>query len=383
MNDGNKGGILKRLGGPLRVAASILTFLFSYTAQSATYQVQVALSGDSHFIPRYLTIHAGDTVQWVWADNNDHSVVSGDGNTGQADGIFNSGVHRAPFTYSHTFPTVGSFPYFCGVHYPLNHGGTWPAITVTAAEPTTQLSLLPGDFNRDGFSDYLLFSPTSRKTAVWYLRNGAIISGSYGPTLPPGWAVIALADFDHNGTPDYVLYNATTRQSAVWFLNNATFVSGSMGPTLPTGWKLIAANDLNGDGKPDYVLFNLTTRQSAVWYLNGTTYSTGAFGPALPAGWTLIDVRDFNANNQPDYLILNPSTRETAVWYLSGTAFVNGAFGPRLAAGWTLQSAADFNADGKPDYVLFDPSTRRTAIWYLNGTTFVTGAFGPTLPATF
>src|SRR2546423_9688820 len=114
----NYSPVLRRV--VLRSAAAILTFTFCCTAQAATVQVQIELGSDSHFTPKFLTIHAGDTVQWVWADGKDHSVVSGNGDTGAADGIFNSGVHSKPFTFSFTFPNVGSFPYFCGVHRNLN-----------------------------------------------------------------------------------------------------------------------------------------------------------------------------------------------------------------------------------------------------------------------
>lgn len=104
-------------------------------AHAATVQVQVALADGSHFTPKFLTIEAGDTVQWVWGDTKEHSVTSGDGNTGIPNGIFDSGIHPGPFTYSHTFPNVGSFPYYCGVHRRLNLGGPWPIVTVVARSP--------------------------------------------------------------------------------------------------------------------------------------------------------------------------------------------------------------------------------------------------------
>jgi hypothetical protein len=238
-----------------------------------------------------------------------------------------------------------------------------------------------GDFNGDGFTDYLLFNASSRRTAVWYLQGTAFAGGVLGPSLPAGWTVSCVADIDLDGGRDLVLFNSSTRQTAVWFLRNATLLGGRNGATLPAGWNLVAAVDVNLDGKPDYVLFNPTTRQSAVWFLNGTNYTSGAFGPTLPAGWTLIDALDFNGNGKPDYLLFNPSTRKTAIWYLNGTAFSSGTYGPTLPAGWTLAGASEFNANGKPDLVLFDPSTRRTAIWFLNGATLAGGAFGPTLAA--
>ncbi len=47
-----------------------------------------------------------------------------------------------------------------------------------------------GDFNGDGFTDYLLFNSSSRATAIWYLQDNIYVTwnGRYGPTLPVGWA---------------------------------------------------------------------------------------------------------------------------------------------------------------------------------------------------
>jgi hypothetical protein len=247
--------------------------------------------------------------------------------------------------------------------------------------PMVSATTARGDFNGDGFTDYLLFNPSTRRTAIWNLRGNAFLGGVYGPTLPAGWKVVYVADVNLDRKPDYVLFNASTRQTAVWFLNNAAFMSGSYGPTLPVGWTLVAAADMNNDGRPDYVLFNPGTRQTAIWFLNGTMFTGGAFGPTLPSGWMLKDALDFDANNKPDYLLSNPTTRRSAIWYLNGTTFAGGAYGPILLSGWTLQGAADFNTDAKPDYVLFQASTRRTAVWYLNGGTLTGGAYGPTLAA--
>ena len=108
-------------------------------AQAETVQVTVQ-EDDPHFDPKYVTIHPGDTVQWIWNDNKSHAVVSGNGDTGHGNGIFDSGVHTRPFSYSFTFQNVGNYPYFCGVHYPLNAGGTWPAINVVVSSSSPKLS---------------------------------------------------------------------------------------------------------------------------------------------------------------------------------------------------------------------------------------------------
>ena len=241
--------------------------------------------------------------------------------------------------------------------------------------------LLAGDFNRDSFTDYLLFNPSTRRTAIWDLRGNVFLNGIYGPNVPAGYRVAYLADVNLDGKLDFVLSNSATLKTAIWFLDNATFLSGIYGPNLPPDWTLIAAVDINHDGHPDYVLFNPSTRRTAVWFLNGAAVVTSStFGPTLPIGWTLVDAEDFNHDSKPDFLLVNDATRQTAIWYLNGVAFTTGASGPPLPVGWTLQRAADFNSDGKPDYLLLNPSTRRTALWYLNGVTLTGSAYGPTLP---
>jgi hypothetical protein len=289
------------------------------------------------------------------------------------------------YTTNGSDPTLGSIQY--SGPFALTNSATVKArafksglnpSAIAAASFTAQAG---ADFNADSSSDYLLFNPSNRKTAIWNLQGAAFLSSVYGPTLPSGWTVACVADIDRNGQPDYVLFNASTRQTAIWFLNGSTLAGSTSGPTLPAGWTLIASIDFDSDTKPDYVLFNPSTRQTAIWFLNGSTFVGSAYGPTLPAGWTLIHALDFNSNGKPDFLLSKPSTRQTAIWYLNNTVFVSSAYGPTPPSGWTLQGAADFNADAKPDYVLFEASTRRTAIWYLNGATFTGSAYGPTLAA--
>ena len=147
-----------------------------------------------------------------------------------------------------------------------------------------------GDFNGDGFTDYLLFNSSSRATAIWYLQDNVYITwnGRYGPTLPVGWAAVDAADFNGDSKPDYVLYNASTRQTAIWYLDNNVYVSGAYGPTIASGYVLSGVADFNTDGKPDYVLYSAGTRQTLIWYLDNNIYLRGAWGPTLPAGWSLV-----------------------------------------------------------------------------------------------
>jgi plastocyanin len=63
---------------------------------------------DFQFSPKVVNITAGDTVHWLW-DASNHSTTS-DSN------LWDSGVKSNGSTFDHTFPTAGSFPYYCVVH---------------------------------------------------------------------------------------------------------------------------------------------------------------------------------------------------------------------------------------------------------------------------
>lgn len=61
------------------------------------------------FTPSNLTVAAGTTVTWTNKDAISHTVTS---NTN----LFNSGNMGSGSTFSFTFATAGTYPYFCSIH---------------------------------------------------------------------------------------------------------------------------------------------------------------------------------------------------------------------------------------------------------------------------
>ena len=70
---------------------------------------------NSCFIPSTITINVGEEVQWENNDSVAHTMTSGDPSDGP-NGIFDSGLTWPGGGQSHTFYTVGTYPYFCVVH---------------------------------------------------------------------------------------------------------------------------------------------------------------------------------------------------------------------------------------------------------------------------
>ena len=284
----------------LRIAVMAVIFApllaFFPTVASATTVTVMVGPNCLCFSPSSVTIHPGDTVQWTWSSTG-HSTTSG--SPGMPNGIWDSGILNQGATFSHTFNSVGSFPYYCTPHGACcNMRGT---VTVSNPTPTPTPSSTPtptpgvtagtaavADFNGDGHPDWVLRNAGTRQTAIWYLNNNVLIGGAFGPTLTAGWGLRGSADFNSDGHPDYPLFALSTRQTALWYLSGPMRIGTANGPTLPAGWALVATADFNGNAKPDYVLYNAGTRQTAIWYMNNNLFMSGAFGPTLPAGWSLV-----------------------------------------------------------------------------------------------
>src|SRR5207248_2655057 len=141
-------------------------------------------------------------------------------------------------------------------------------VTAMAFQPNAA----PTDFNNDGHPDYLLYNPTTRQTAIWYLNNNVRVGAANGPTVLAGYNVVGVADFNRDSHPDYLLYNPTTRQTGIWYLNNNVRIGAPHDPILLACYTTAALTDFNRDGHPDYLLYNSSTHQTAIWYLNNNVH---------------------------------------------------------------------------------------------------------------
>jgi hypothetical protein len=285
-----------------------------------------------------------------------------------APGQLYPGLDLAPPTGEAYTPTVIGPD---GAVYAINNATLFSVIT----EPQTR------DFNGDGKADFLLYNASIGRTYLWYQDGPTTLGGTYGPNLPAGWAIIAVADFNGDGKPDFLLYNASISRTYLWYQDGPTTLGGTYGPTLPAGWAIIAVADFNGDGKPDFLLYNAGTQRTYLWYRDGPTTLGGTYGPTVPAGWAIIAVADFNGDGKADFLLYNASASRTYLWYQDGPTMLGGTYGPTLPAGWAIMAAADFNGDGKPDILFYNASTSRTYLWYQDGPTTLGGTYGPTVPA--
>jgi plastocyanin len=114
-------------------------FLFAMMLGAASAfgaTIDVAVGPGFSFSPSSVTIAPGDTVRWVW-QGAAHTSTS---NTNTGPEVWDSRI-LSTGTFSHTFTTVGDWPYYCSIHsFP---GGTVMngVVHVAAPAPAPTLSI--------------------------------------------------------------------------------------------------------------------------------------------------------------------------------------------------------------------------------------------------
>src|SRR5438552_12785879 len=97
----------------LVVATAVSLIGYPKAASATTVDVTVRPNGDLVFMPSSVTIHPGDQVKWTWGSSG-HSSTSG--SPGMPNGIWDSGILNVGASFTHTFNSVGTFPFYCTPH---------------------------------------------------------------------------------------------------------------------------------------------------------------------------------------------------------------------------------------------------------------------------
>ena len=230
------------------------------------------------FGPGDVTIHAGDTVEWTWADPQfSHTVTSG--KKGKGDGLFDSGIHAAPFTFSFTFPDPGTFEYFCRIHYSMGMIGFVHVMpgTAPAAQPlniSTRLRVQTGENVMIG--GFIITGSAPKRVIIRAigpsLAGAGVQDSLVDPTLELHDATSTLATNDNwktssDGTSQQAEVEATTippkndlESAIVQTLpaNNAAYTVVVSGKNGGTGVGVVEVYDL--DQPADSRLANISTR---------------------------------------------------------------------------------------------------------------------------
>ena len=174
----------------LMIAATSLIF-YPKAASAATVDVSVGPNGNLVFSPSSVTIHPGDQVRWTFSSAG-HSTTSG--SPGMPNGIWDSGIRNQGATFTRTFNSAGTFPYYC-----TPHGGCCAmvgTIMVVNASPTPAPTPTPAATPTP--TPVVTTNPATKVAAFSATLNGSVnprgattmvsfqygLTASYGSTTP-------------------------------------------------------------------------------------------------------------------------------------------------------------------------------------------------------
>src|ERR1051325_8105663 len=277
------------------VTTAVSLVAYSKPANATTFNVTVGPGGNLVFDPASVTIHVGDQVKWTWGSRG-HSTTSG--SPGLPNGTWDSGINNQGATFTRTFNSPGTFPYYC-----TPHGGCCGmvgTVMVVNASPTPNPTPTPTP--RPSATPTSILANISTRSFVQTTDNvmigGFIVQGSQpkrviiraiGPELTQFGVPNALGNPTlelHNGTGALIGFNddwQTTviggvithdqvqdilnsghaptdmRESAIIAdLPAGDYTAIVRGASSTTGVALVEVYDLSPD--PDSFLANISTR---------------------------------------------------------------------------------------------------------------------------
>jgi len=100
---------------------------------------------DNAFVPKVVTISVGQSVTWTSSGSNPHTVTADSGAWDSSPGCpaSTSSCLQNGQSFTHTFSSIGTFPYHCKIHGAVGGVGMSGVVVVTAANGSPPPGGLP------------------------------------------------------------------------------------------------------------------------------------------------------------------------------------------------------------------------------------------------
>lgn len=162
----------------------ICCFLFFSFSSLQAQTKHIVEMKDNVFVPDSITIHTGDTVEWVDNGTTAHTTTSGTNCT--SDGKWDSGNLQPGNHFTFTFSTAGNYPYFCTLHCSLgmvgfikvedsNSGIAQTSKKGIDGSPVSDVKLYPAPFKDMAYLEFNLSQSAKIELTVYDVLGNKII----------------------------------------------------------------------------------------------------------------------------------------------------------------------------------------------------------------
>jgi len=287
--------IMKIIKGFFRLvsASAVMIVLNPLMVSAATTNVLVGAGGTLTFSPKIVSINTGDTIIWTW-QGNFHSTTSGTLSgtpptaTANPDGIWDSGVFNQPHSFTNSFPTAGTFPFYCSLHFNSSMTGQ---VDVAQSGPK-MVTVFVGNTNLVGTAADVFVPPVTNANVgdqvvwVWQGSFHSTTSGTNGTAS-------GLWDSGVN-SPVHSFTNTFTSPGSFLYYCSVHFSLGMTGAVNIAGAIVSITNPVNNATFSAPASFTLAATASS---LGGTVTNVEFFQGAASLGNATTAPYTFPVNN--------------------------------------------------------------------------------------
>ncbi|MGF1938683.1 MAG: beta strand repeat-containing protein [Nostoc sp. ChiQUE02] len=237
-------------------------------------------------------------------------------------------------------------------------------------------SVAVADFNKDGKLDLVTANNSSSNISVLFGDDKA--TGGFGPAvnfaLPSGSSPISLVvgDFNKDGKSDIVTANNASQNISLLLGDGTGGFGNAINFKVPSRPSFVTVDDFNGDGKSDLAVTSSYFNNVSILLGNGK----GSFNSATPfnvgTNPNSVIVGDFNKDSKLDLAVANSDSNNVSVLLGDGSGGFGIATNFNVGLNPVSVTVIDFNGDGKSDLAVANAYSDTVSVLLGDGT----GSFG-------
>ena len=262
-------------------------------------------------------------------------------------------------------PLVGGHAFKYGV--PPSAGSGIYTLDTSYSAGTTPFGAAVGDFNGDGFSDYVVANSGSTTVSVFLNSRDGRFNSAINYTVGTSPQGVCVADINGDFHPDIVSANSSSNNVSV-LLNNG---GGGFGPStnyaVGSSPRSIAAADLNNDGRLDVAVGNVSSNEISVLRNAGSGTFSAAVNMGVGTAPSGLILEDLNSDGFVDIAVADRGSNHVAVLPNNGDGTFTSAFVFAVGSAPNSLIANDLDNDGDVDLATANGTSNNISLLFNNG----------------